>query len=63
LNQPFQEHLRRQLLKRVLIEREIFIMSATSIKKISAKNNNKDVQSKPIPKREKLLDEDHKAVI
>jgi len=64
LNQPVQEHLRRQLLKRVLNEREIFIiMSATSIKKISAKNNDKVVQSKPTSEREKLLDQDHKEVI
>jgi hypothetical protein len=56
--------LRRQLLKRVLNEREIFIiMSATSIKKISAKNNNKVVQSKSTSEREKLLDQDHKVVI
>jgi len=64
LNQPVQEHLRRQLLKRVINEREIFIiMSATSIKKISAKNNDKVVQSKPTSEREKLLDQDHKEVI
>lgn len=64
MNQPVQEHLRRQLLKRVINEREIFIiMSATSIKKISAKNNDKVVQSKPTSEREKLLDQDHKEVI
>jgi len=38
-------------------------MSATSIKKISAKNNNKVVQSKSTSEREKLLDQDHKVVI